>query len=85
MISDFRELNKVIERAQFPIPRKQEIMLKQQRYKYFTKIDLFMMFYYFELNKASEELCTISILLGKFKYITVYLRESRFVLVLPSP
>ena len=56
-VSDFRELNKVLERAEYPIPRIKDIMLKQQGYKHFTKIDLSMMFYCFELDKASKELC----------------------------
>jgi len=68
-ISDFRELNDLIERPQYPLPRIQQIMLKQKSYKYFTKIDLSMMFYCFELvDEARKELCTIVTPYGKFQY-----------------
>ena len=46
---DFRKLNKLIVRKPFPLPKTQDILLQRGTYTYFTKIDLSMMFYCFEL------------------------------------
>ena len=67
-VSNFCELNKVLERAQYPIPRIQDIMLKQRSYTHLTKIDLLMIFYCLKLDKPSKELCTIITPFGKFQY-----------------
>ena len=40
-------------------------MFKQRGYNHFTKIDLSMMFYCFEVDEASKELCTIITLFRK--------------------
>jgi hypothetical protein len=67
-VSDFRELNKHLERPQYPVPKIQDIMLKQRGYSHFTKIDLSMMFYCFEMDEESKELCTITTPFGKYQY-----------------
>ena len=59
-INDFWELNKVIVQRSFPLPRIQDVMNHCGRYKYFTKIDLSMMFHCFELNEESKKLCTFN-------------------------
>ena len=67
-VSDFREHNKLIKRNPFPMAQIQDIMIKQDKYKHFTKIDLSMFFYCFELDDNSKELCTINTPYGLFCY-----------------
>lgn len=57
VVTDFRELNKVIKRQPYPIPEIQEVMRKRTEYTYMTKIDLSMIFYCFELDEQSKA-CT---------------------------
>ena len=58
IVTDFRELNKRILMRPYHLPKIQEVMRKQQGYKYFTKIDLSMCFYCFELDDESKPYTT---------------------------
>jgi hypothetical protein len=58
-ISNLSQLNKVIRCKQYPLPIITDILRKHSGYKFFTKLDVSMQYYTFELDKESQDLCTI--------------------------
>ena len=59
IVTDFREVNILIKRIPYPMPRMHKIMQKRSGYTYFTKMDLSMRFYCFELDEESKKHTTI--------------------------
>ena len=68
-ISDFRDLNKRIIQKLYPIPKIQDLLLKLEGFKYATSLDLNMGDYHIELSPFSQQLCTIVLPWGKYKYL----------------
>ena len=67
-VSDFRVLNKSLKRRIYPIPIIQDVLTKRKGYKYFTKLDLTMQYYCFEMDEESKALATIITPYGKYQY-----------------
>jgi hypothetical protein len=67
-VSDFREINKVIGRKIYPLSLIQDILKKHPGLKYFTKIDISMQYYTFELTNSPKDLCIIIMPFGKYRY-----------------
>ena len=67
-ISDFRLLNKCIQRQPYPIPKIQHLLQNLEGFKYGTALDLNMGYYHLELSAKSKELCTITTQWGKYEY-----------------
>ena len=54
LISDFRMFNKNLFRKQYEFPRIRDILEKRTGYAFFTKLDISMQYYAFELDEASK-------------------------------
>ena len=67
-ITDFRELNKRLKRKPFPIPKINDLLLKLEGFQYATSLDLNMGYYHIELNLRAQEMCTIVLPWGKYRY-----------------
>ena len=72
ILTDLRELNKLIKRKPFPIPKVQEMLLKLEGFTYATSIDLNMGYYHTRLSPGSSRLCTMVLPFGKYCWDIVF-------------
>ena len=71
-VSDFRELNKVINHKIYPLPRIQPFLTECAGYAFFTKLDVSTMQYYkFASDVKCQNSCVISNPFGLYKYLSV--------------
>ncbi len=67
-ITNLCSLNKAIICKQYPLPIITDVLDHISGYNFFTKLDISMQYYTFELDKPSQDLCVIFKLFGKYKY-----------------
>jgi hypothetical protein len=73
-ISNLCQLNKAIRPKQYPLPIIMDILHKHSGYKFFTKLDVSMQYYTFELDKESQDHCAIVTPFGKYNYLRLPMR-----------
>jgi transposase InsO family protein len=67
-LADLREVNKVIKRKPFPLPKITDMLQKLEGFMYATSLDLNMGYYHMRLTPFSSRLCTIVLPWGKYEY-----------------
>jgi hypothetical protein len=67
-LADLREVNKVIKRKPFPLPKITDMLQKLEGFMCATSLDLNMGYYHMLLTPFSSRLFTIVLPWGKYEY-----------------
>jgi hypothetical protein len=76
-ISDFREVNKLIVRSPYPIPKISSVLQEMEGFTYATALDLNMGYYTIRLDGDAQKICTIIVPWGKYSYLRLPMGISR--------
>ena len=68
-ISNSPQLNTIIRCKQYQLLIITDILRKCSGYTFFTKLDISMQYYTFELDSKNQDPCTIITPVGKYKYL----------------
>ena len=68
-LTDFREVNKIIVRTNFPIPKSSEVLQELEGFTFATAIDLNMGYWTIRLDPDAQKICTIILPWGKYSYM----------------
>ena len=68
VVTDFREVNKYIQRKPFPLPRINESLQKIEKFKSTTAMDLSHGYYSIPLSKKSQKICSTILPWRKYTY-----------------
>ena len=68
VVADLRALNKVIRPRRYPMPIVLDLLRKRLGYKFFSKLDISMQYWTFELDEESKDLCTIVTPFGTYRH-----------------
>ena len=68
-VTNFRELNKLLQRRPYPLPRIDNITQAIDGIDYLTSIDLVMRFYHVPLDREASYVCTTVLPFGKYRYL----------------
>jgi hypothetical protein len=72
-LADLREVNKVIKRKPFPLPKITNMLQNLEGFMYATSLDLKMGYYHMLLTPFSSRLCTIVLPWGKYEYCRLHM------------
>jgi len=67
-LADLREVNKVIKRKPYPLPKITDMLQKLEGFMFATSLDLNMGYYHMLLTPFSSSLCTVVLPWGKYEY-----------------
>ena len=68
ILTDFRELNKLLVRKPFPLPKISTVMHELEVFTYETALDLIMGYYTIRLDPDASQICSIISPWGKYSY-----------------